>query len=138
MGDPLSVVASIIPILELAGAVVKFLSDVKNASTTCTKILDEVSYCTGLLCSIKTLFEKDGFGEECSIIATSLKAPNGPLMQLESTLMQIRRRLEPVARTKNTRGAIVWPFRQDEVANLLAAIERQKVLLAIVLHGDHM
>jgi hypothetical protein len=137
MGDPLSVVASITAVLQLAGATMKLLSDITNASTMCKKILDEVSCSTGLLYSIKIMFERDGVGKEWSIIAESLIVPNGPLTQFECALMQIRRRIEPIAGIKSARRAMLWPFRKEEVTNLLATVERQKALLALILQGNH-
>ena len=48
-GDPLSLISSITAILRLAGNVVQFLSDVKDASTACNKILIEIGSINSLL-----------------------------------------------------------------------------------------
>jgi hypothetical protein len=138
MADPLSVISSITAILQLAGKVVKFLSDVKDASTTCNRILVEIGSLNGLLSSIKGLLDEAETGEVWSATARSLGASNGPLAQFKLALEQVATRIEPIIRSRKAGRAFVWPFRKDEVMDILHTLERQKTLFIFALQNDHM
>lgn len=138
MADPLSIISSITAILQLAGKVVKFLSDVKDASTTCARILVEIGSLNGLLSSIKVLLDEAEAGEVWSATARSLGAPNGPLAQFKLALEQVATRIEPIIWSRKAGRAFVWPFRKDEVMDILYVLERQKTLFIFALQNDHM
>jgi len=140
--DPLSLIASITAVLQLAELVVRCLSRIRLASATYRQLVEEISSVTGLLYHIKGLAadaddHNDGsFG--MSIV--HLSAPNGPLEQLESSLRRAKERM----RSSNPRPglaitlAAVQPFAKAEVAEIIGVMERQKTLLLLALQGHHM
>ena len=138
MGDPLSVTASITAVLQVARCVVKYLSDLRDASTACNRILVEISSIAGFLSTIKGLVDEAESGEVWLATVASLNAPNGPLAQFESALARVRTRLEPVVGLRRAGRAIVWPFNKEEVTDILRTIERQKTFFILAMENDHM
>jgi hypothetical protein len=135
MADPLSV---IITILQLTGCVVKYLSDLRDASTACNRILVEISSIAGFLSTLKRLVDEAESGEVWLATVASLNEPNGPLAQFESALTRVRTRLEPVVGLRRAGRAIVWPFSKGEVTDILNTIERQKTIFILAMEDDHM
>ena len=138
MGDPLSIIASITAVLQLARCVVKFLSDLRDASAASNRILVEISSITGLLSTIEDLAHEAESGEVWLATVALLNAPNGPLAQFASALTRVRTRLEPIVGLRRAGRAIVWPLSKGEVTDILGAIERQKTLFIVAMENDHM
>src|SRR5215469_663263 len=138
MGDPLSVTASLTAVLQVARCVVKYLSDVRDASTVCNRMLVEISSIADFLSTIKSLVDEAESGEVWLATVASLNAPNGPLAQFESALARVRTRLEPVVGLRRAARAIVWPFNKEEVTDILRTIERQKTFFILAMENDHM
>lgn len=138
MGDPLSVTASIIAVLQLTESVVKYLNDAKDASKDCNKFLIEISTVNGLLFSLKDLVGRAELGETWLATTRSLGVPTGPLAQFKSALELLATHLEPVVGLKKAGKALTWPFKKGEVIDILNTIERQKTLFVLALQNDHM
>lgn len=136
--DPISVISSITTVLQLAGSVVKFLSDVIDAPVACNRILVEVSSINGILSSIKSLVDGAESGEAWIATLRSLSAPNGPLPQFKLALEQVRACIKPTIGLVNLGNAFVWPFKKGEVMDILHNLERQKTLFILALENDHM
>jgi hypothetical protein len=92
MGDPLSVTASIVALLQLTQAVVHGLNGMKDASKERISIRDEIIYVSGLLYNLKGQVTRS---EIWSGIISSLVCPRGPLEQLKEALEQLTMRLSP-------------------------------------------
>jgi hypothetical protein len=86
MGDPLSVSASIVAVLQLTGTVVQYLNDVKEAPKDRQRILSELSVASGILYLLRDLAERPQYGDAWSVTIRSLNVPNGPLDQFKLAL----------------------------------------------------
>lgn len=67
-----------------------------------------------------------------------LNGPKGPLKQMEHTLLIVESKLAPAGGLKSVQKALTWPFRKEEVKELMGTIERQKTLLNLAHQNDHM
>jgi hypothetical protein len=84
MGDPLSVTASIIAVLQLAGTVVGYLNDAKDAGGDRKRILDEITATSFFLYALK---DKAEYSTANPVFETikSLNVSNGPMEQFKLT-----------------------------------------------------
>jgi hypothetical protein len=135
MADLLSVSASIIAILQLSGRVIGYLNCVKDASEDRQKLLNELAATIGFLSFLKDRAEPPQHGDSGSSALESLK---GPLERLNSALEHLALKLAPVEGWKKAGKALTWPFRKEEIKEILSAIERHKSLLSLAVQNDHM
>jgi hypothetical protein len=156
MADPLSITASIVAVLQIAGTVVTYLNDVKDASSDRNQILVELSLTRGLLFSLKDLAERpppymanswskdgndDAEAEAWDAAISKLGGLRGPLEQYRSTLDKLATKLAPSAGNGLSRRvgkALTWPFVRKEVDDTLKTMERLKSLIVLVLQRDYM
>jgi hypothetical protein len=135
--EDLSVAASISSVLQLAGNVVGYLNELKDSSTACGKILAEIASINSLLSRVMDLADEAKSGGVWSMIASSLSVPNGPVAQFKIALEQVATRLKPVVGLKTAGKALVWPFGEREVMDILYTIERQKTIFRLATQNDH-
>jgi len=135
MGDPLSVTASIVALLQLTQAVVHGLNGMKDASKERISIRDEIIYVSGLLYNLKGQVTRS---EIWSGIISSLGCPRGPLEQLKEALEQLTMRLSPAEGLRKVGKSIAWPFQKGEVEVILRKIERQKMHIVLAIENNHM
>lgn len=135
--DPFSLTANIIAVLQLCGTVIGYLSDVKDASKDCYSILLEVSSVTGLLYALRDLIDRD-IGDGYLDVARSLAVPYGPLDQFKTTLEKLSKQLQPATGVRKAARVLRWPFKKEEVKDLLSTIERQKTLFSLALQNDQV
>ncbi|KAH0541245.1 hypothetical protein FGG08_004250 [Glutinoglossum americanum] len=133
--DPLSISASIVALLQLSSAVIRFLRDVKEAPDDLKMLMVEISSIKGLLLTLQDLVES---GETELTTLQSLNAPNGPLSQCQSALKRLTEKFAPAVGLGRARNALTWPFQKSEVKEVLCAIERQKTLFSLALQNDHL
>ena len=132
--EPVGVTASIVSLLHLAGAVIKYLSILKDASHDIKTLVLELCTIRGLLSTIKD------FTTEESILHESLGGPDGLFGQIESSLQALASKVEPTSTTTAHKlvQRLRWPLRKEEVKEVLSTIERQKTLLSLALQNDQM
>ena len=132
--DPLGATASIVTLLQLAGAVIKYLSILKDASDDIKTLVLELCTIRGLLSTIKDLITEE------SILHESLGGPGGLFGQIESSLQALASKVEPTSATTAHKlvQRLRWPPRKEEVKEVLSTIERQKTLLSLALQNDQM
>jgi len=135
MMDPLSVTASITALFQLSATVIKYLSNVKNASGDIQKLMVELSSIKGLLSTLQDLVQP---GEKWLATVQSLNMPNGPLEQFRSALERLDEKLEPVVGLNKAKKVLAWPFQKGEVKDILFTIERQKMAFILALQNDHL
>ena len=119
--EPLSAVASVISILKLVGAVTCYLNNVKDAPEERTRLLVEISTISGLLTTLRDLAMKS---EQNGTALASVKALDVPL--------------GPGRSVKRFGKVLAWPFKKQEVRELLEVIERQKSLFILALQNDNV
>ena len=132
--EPLGATASIVSLLQLAGAVIKYLSTLKDASNDIKALVLELCTVRGLLSTIKDLVTED------SMLHESLSGHNGLFSQIEGSLQSLASKVEPTSTATGHSFVqkLRWPLRKEEVKDVLSSIERQKTLLSLALQNDQM
>ena len=132
--EPLGATASIVNLLQLAGAVIKYLSILKDASNDTKALVLELCTVRGLLSTIKDLVTED------SMLHESLSGHTGLFSQIESSLQSLASKVEPTSTTTGHSFVqkLRWPLRKEEVKDLLSSLERQKTLLSLALQNDQV
>jgi hypothetical protein len=134
--DPLSMTASLIAIMQLAHSVVGYLNDVKNASKEQVNIATEISSVNALLIPLKYRVKDAQSGDPWFAEVQKLRDKDGPLDQFESTLKQLKSKVEPVDRFKKAVRLLTWTFNKTEVSAMLSRIDRVKTLVILALAND--
>lgn len=136
--DVLSGAASIIAVLQLAGEVTKYLNDVKNAPEECQQCTTEASNLQSLLINLLYHLNQGKTGDPWYTTVRGLNVENGPLDQYKQALEQLRSRVEIQDSVQKVKRRLLWKFSKEEVASILARMERLKGLVNIALELDHL
>ena len=136
--DGLSVAASIIAVLQLTGAVIGYLNDVKDAPKECQQCTIEASNIQNLLINLRYRLEQGQAGDPWFTAVRALNIENGPLDQYKQALEQLRSRVEIQDGVQKIKRRLLWKFSKEEVASILARMERLNSLVNIALEMDHL
>lgn len=140
MGDPLSTAASIIAVLQLTSSVIKYINTAKGANKDRKSLRDEIRACEDILNQLKDNADDtdDEEYEAWQKKIKALEAPGAPLGRLKTALNSVDAKLRPKrdTRTQKAVDSLKWPFKEKEVSDMLAAIEREKALLLLALQND--
>jgi hypothetical protein len=136
--DPLSVTASIIAVLQLSAKVLSYLNDVKDASKDRAECAVETSSLYSLLLNLRFRLEGGDTSQPWYVAVRALAVENGPLDQFKHALETLQARMTDRGRLKKAGDALVWKFKKEEVAEVLARVERLKTLVEIALQMDHL
>jgi hypothetical protein len=135
MADPLSISASIVAVVQVSVAVVRYLGAVKDTSHDVDKLRTEIDSLQSVVHLALRRLERS---EDSNLAPERLiEAQNGPLQELRVMLEDLEKRLAPTAGLRKARKAVTWPFRKSEIINIIDAIERQKSLFILMLQLDH-
>lgn len=136
--DELSDIASIIALLQLTGAVIGYLNNVKNAPKECQQCTIEVSNIQNLLINLRYRLEQGQAGDPWFIAVQALNIENGPLDQYKQALEQLWSKVEIQDGVQKIKRRLLWKFSKEEVASILARMERLGSLVNIALEMDHL
>jgi hypothetical protein len=136
--DGLSVAASIIAVLQLTGTVIGYLNDVKDAPKECQQCTIEASNIQNLLINLRYRLEQGQAGDPWFTAVRALNIENGPLDQYKQALEQLRSRVEIQDGVQKVKRRLLWKFSKEEVASILARMERLNSLVNIALGMDHL
>ncbi|RYP44150.1 hypothetical protein DL768_009359 [Monosporascus sp. mg162] len=141
MGDPLSVTASVISILQLAAKTTQYCKDFKDGSTDRIRLRDELRSATCLLEMLKDRIEdvNDMNADTSALRPASieaLKRPDGPLFHFQQMLEEIVAKLAPQGSRGRLKQHVTWPFDKKEIAELLASLERCKSHISLAMQND--
>lgn len=142
MADPLSTVASVLAVLNLAVAATKYIKDVKQGSTDRLRLRDELRSTTCLLEMLKDRLEDseevgDGQVETLKPSSiTSLAGEDGPLALFKRVLEDIITKLAPQDRLRRLAQPFTWPFNKKDVDDFLSTLERLKSHFNLVMQND--
>ncbi|KAI9779285.1 MAG: hypothetical protein M1816_003625 [Peltula sp. TS41687] len=136
--EPVGVTASLITLLNTSTTVIGYLRIVKDASKEQKRLIEEISSVSGTLFSLKDLAGQAESGEAYLETVRSLDVPNGPLVQYKAALERLAARLAPATGLKKAGKALAWPFKKEEVYDILGVIERMKALFTLALQEDHL
>lgn len=135
--DPLSGVASVIAVVQLAQAIGNALkvyySSVREARVDIDRLFSAISSLESIVAHVELISKSS----QSVIIQNFVLDPVGPLAQLEIELKTIRTSLKSSSakpqRTRNIIASLKWPFQSKEVAKIVAVIERHKTALILNL-----
>ena len=136
--DPLSVTASIIAVLQLSAKVLAYLNDFKDASKDRAQCEIETSNIYSLLVNLRCRLEESSANQPWYTAVRALAVENGPLDQFKQALEMLQAKMTDGGRLKKAGEALMWKFRKEEVASILARMERLKRLVGVALEMDHL
>ena len=136
--DGLSAAASIVAVLQLTGEVIGYLNDVKNAPKECEQCTIEISSLQSLLISLRYRLQQGQAGDPWFTAVRALNNENGPLDQFKQALEQLLSRVEIQDGAQELMRRLLWKFKKEEVASILARMERLKSLVSLALENDHL
>lgn len=136
--DPLSVTASLIAIINLTGAVIGYLNDIKDAPKDRARCAEQAANLQSLLMSLRFRVAETG-SEDCWFREfRKLAVKDGPLDQYKAAMEQLKAKLKSKAGLEKVAQVLTWKVTQKEVAEILSRIERLKSLTQIALEMDHL
>lgn len=141
MGDPLSITASVIAVLQASKAVCSYLYTIKNASTDSRKLLLDIQYVEGLLEIMKETTQNVQEAAKWESTVQVLNQAGNPLEVLQQVLGGLETKLKKEAEKQGVKKALslmIYPFTKKETEEVVGIIERQKSLLLIALDNDHL
>jgi hypothetical protein len=141
--DTLSVTASVIAVIGLAGQVIKccqlFVKSIKNAPHDLCNILIEVG-------CIKCILETLQLRLQLSTTFTDIKAVNDPITGCKAVLEALLLSLFPESpgnskkrkrnELKSAYAKLAWPFKQEKARKLLEDIARYISTITLILTTD--
>jgi hypothetical protein len=143
--DGLSVAASIIAVLQLTGAVIGYLNDVKDAPNECQQCAIEASNLQSLLINLLYQLNQGQTGDRWYTAVRALDVENGPLDQYKQALEQLRSKVEiqdGIQKVKDgiqkVKRRLLWKFSKEEVTSILARMERLKTHVSFALQMDQL
>jgi hypothetical protein len=136
--DGLSAAVSIIAVLQLTADVIKYLGDVKDAPKECRRCLAEASNLYDLLINLLYHVNQAKAGDPWFTSIQALNVENGPLDQYKQALTQLLSRVDKRGGFQKIKLRLLWKFTKEEVASVLARLERLKSLVNIALEMDHL
>lgn len=151
--DPVSVIASIIAILQATASVVQYINDVKDSRQERISLRNEISSASWPLHMLHDRIvqeqkrldaDDDGADESWLSSVLILGTAGGPLEQFKIVLDELERKIAPPGRkgkgkTMQTLGKMLtWPFQKDDIERYLRMIERQKSTFYLALQNDNL
>ena len=143
MADPLSVVASLIAVLQISGTVIaycyEYCSCVKGASKDLLILLSEVTSLRNILERLIRLLddEKTSSHDYLSSLG-GMMSDNGPLKLCQDDLEILKVKLEkPVNEWKAVGRRLIWPLQEKEVTKTIGGIYQMKSILESALMVDN-
>ena len=134
--DPLSITASLVAILGVARSAIDYLDRIRQFSPTYTKLLEEVRSAELVLSNLERLshdLKPDSTYQDCLQRLVS----DGHLASFKSTVERLSSRLKRLLEQKHNGKALLWPFKETEIKEAIASIERYKTLCQLALAGDN-
>lgn len=143
MAEPLSLVASLIAVVQISGSVIsccyEYRKGVKNAPKDLSRVTSEVAGLRNVVEHLITLIDDEKMTSYTylSTLAEIVTA-DGPLEICRHNLESLKSKLEfPINERKALGRRLAWPLQEKEVTKTLASIYRTKSLLETALLVDH-
>jgi hypothetical protein len=136
--DGLSVAAGTIAVLRITGDVIGYLNNIRNAPKECQQCMIEAINLQSLLVSLRYRLEQGQTGDPWFIAVQALNVQNGPLDQCKQALEQLLSKTDIQDSIQRLKKRIVWNFKKEEVASILARMERLKSVISFALEKDHL
>lgn len=138
MAEIAGLVASIVTLVQASETVVTYVRNVKDGPKEQKTLLNELSNAIGILYLLKNLATRAEAGEEYLDTIKTLGVPDGPLSQFKTALDRLGKKLKPAVGFKRVGQVLAWPFKKEEIRDILNGIERSKTCFIFALHGDSL
>ncbi|KAK4101587.1 hypothetical protein N658DRAFT_385173, partial [Parathielavia hyrcaniae] len=131
-------VAAIVQLIETTTKVIGYVNDVKDGPAERAQFARHASSLLALLIDLRYRAEESKPTSISWLAALrGLRAPGGPLDQLQSHMEHLARKLEPsTGRLQRVGKALAWVLDKKEMEELLTRIERVKTLVMLALQND--
>ena len=152
--DPLSVTASVISVIQAAGAVISiccdYRSSVQGSSWEVSRILEDTRSLRSILQTLEGLADKaetSGSAEQSRLPALrSLCDPDtGILSSCYAELEKLERKLAPPgwsgpagSKRRGLVEALSWPLKKKDTEKILDSITRYKDTISVAVHTDQL
>ena len=142
MSDPLSIIASLIAVVQISGTIISVCYDyrrgVKKAPQDVARITNEITSLRDVLESLIRIIDEDDAKNGIRLATIQkLNVPEGPLPSTKKELEDLEAKLRPEKGWRAIGKALVWPLRKGEVDGSLEIIRRMKETLNLALLADH-
>ena len=140
--DPLSGVASVIAVIQIAGAVIELCYEyrhgVKHASKNNTRLLNEVRAIRTVLEGLDAVLVEEQPGETARLATLEqVMKGQGLLGQCYEELQELRKMLEPKHGLRAVGQIMKWPLTEKDVEKTLLRLQRLNTMFGLALAGDH-
>jgi hypothetical protein len=136
MGDPLSIAASIVAVVQATDFVLTncyiYAGRVKNADGDVAKILQETGMLKGFLTNLGDLAQEEPDNPRLGALIT----PGGPLSVCKKALDEIDAKLKSSSTRLSTTKKLLWPFESKKLDEILDRIRKQFPNLGLALNTD--
>lgn len=147
--DPLSITASVITVIGLAGKIISlcqgYVNTMKGAPSDLRIIMVETGSLKSVVTSLEFLLSSWGPGNMLHIVK-SLEGSEGPLEASRKALVALEK-LFPPATDHNATGTkrratsisyakLAWPFKEEKARKILNDIARYKATISLALTTD--
>lgn len=132
--DPVTILTSIPTLVEICKICINGLKTMKDASKDCPILLYEIT-------NLETLLRRLGSDKQDETLLPLLPLPEmaNRIKRMQKRMEDISKKLEvPDHRLGKLHRAMKWPFTEKEVKEQLSELERNKLLLNLVVQGDHL
>ena len=143
MADPLSLVASLIAVLQISGTIIsccyEYRNGFKGASKDLSRLLSEVTSLRNVLERLIQLVDDEKMGGHDYLASLrDMMSVNGPLKLCQDDLEILKVKLEkPVKEWKAVGKRLIWPLQEKDVTKILGGIHRMKSTLESALMVDN-
>lgn len=138
MAEAVALVASVITIIQLTGAVTalgyRYIASIKRAPDDVQQLVDELAALGKVLTAVRTYADK----YPNSTTLDLLNDQNGPLRGCAEELNKLQAKLQPKVGFKGVVENFKWPFKENETLQHISRLERHKNLFVFALTADQM
>lgn len=134
--ETLGAATSAVALLETAAKVITYINKVNGAKEDRKRLRDQVRAVTNVLHQLTDEADDDEEGHEWRETLEALEASDGPLGRLQVVLSELLELTNPTTGAKKALSSIKWPFKEEQVKDILIAIEREKSLLHLALSNN--
>jgi len=141
--DPLSVLASIIAVIQLIGSVIStvynYRKGVKHAPEDAAKIIQDLTGLSQILEKLLEMIENERSTEGTRFASLEgLVKPDEPLKSCPKALERLNAKLQPENGWRVTKHSLVWHLKQDHIKKTLGEIATAKDTLSLAIIVDYM
>lgn len=143
MVEPLSLVASLIAVVQISGSVIsccyEYRKGVRNAPKDLLRVINEVTGLRNVVERLITLVDDEKKASHKYLTTlTDIASADGTLEICQHDLGSLRVKLEtPVNEWKALGKRLTWPLQEKDATKILASVYRAKSLLETALMVDN-